>query len=484
MIKKLMNCLRFKVNSMPVQAKAAIVFMIANFCNMGFNFLATPFFTRLMPETEIGIISVFGTWRNILSIVVTLNLSYGIYEVFLIKHENDKKRMTQSLIGITTILCSAFIILVLVFRSFFVKQLDLNLEYLIILCFEIYSMSIVNFWMTQKRFEYDYKIYGIVIVSINFLKVAISLAAVLLFPENRVFAKLLGWAIPYYALAVVLLAKHTKNFVGIDFKKYSWPAIKYNAVLIPHYLSNILLGSADKIIISRIVGNGPTGIYSISSACASAVSVALSSINTAFTPYVYQKLKIKDFEDINNVSKMINIVTIGVCMAATLIGPEIFKIFAPPNYYKGIILLPSLFAGVYMSSLYALFSNVEFYFKYNHLTSIATLTGGAINIATNFLFIPIFGFQAAAYTTLGSYAVIAAMHMWFYICISKKEGIAVFDCRFLLLSSVLYAAFSIGVVFIYEITLLRYMLFLMVILVAIWKRKFVLTILKQIKKEK
>ena len=476
-----MNKIKKTIKNMPLQAKAAIVFMIANFCNMGFNFLATPFFTRLMPETEIGITNVFDTWRNILSVIVTLNLSYGIYEVLLAKHEEDKRRMTQSLIFVTSILCTIFLFTIILFRSFFCQLFKLDFSYLLILCFEIYSMAIVNFWITQKRFEYDYKIYGIVIISVNFLKAFISLAAVVAFPQHRVIAKLLGWAIPYYVLALLLLVLHARNWMGIDYRRYSLPAIKYNIVLIPHYLANILLGSADKIIISRIVGDASTGIYSISAACSSAVSVVLSSINTAFTPYVYQRLKTEKYDDIRKLSKTINLIVIGICAAATLVGPEIFKIFAPSNYYEGIILLPSLFGGVYMTSLYAFFSNVEFYYKYNKLTSIATLTGGIINIATNFWLIPIFGFAAAAYTTLGSYIVMAGMHMVFYVHISRKERIRVFDVKFLTVTSILYTLFCLLVLFIYKLSIIRWSLFAIVILVLYLKKDIILKSLKTVR---
>lgn len=466
---------------MPIQAKAALVFMIANFCNMGFNFLATPFFTRLMPETEIGIVSVFDTWRNILSVVVTLNLSYGIYEVYLAKHKEDKGRMTQSLISVTTVLCLLFTLAIVIFRDFFTKLFDLNYEYLLILCFEIYSMAVVNFWMTQKRFEYDYRIYGVVIVSVNFLKAAVSLIAVVLFPQARIIAKLLGWAIPYYVLAVVLLINHIRHWEGLNVRKYSFPAMKYNIVLIPHYLANILLGSADKVIISRIVGEGPTGIYSISSACASAVSVVLSSINTAFTPYVYQKLNTNQYEDIYKISKVVNVIAMGICTAATLVGPELFKIFAPLSYYDGIVLLPALIAGVYMTSLYAFFSNIEFYYHYNKLTSAATLVGGIVNIATNFWLIPIFGYKAAAYTTLGSYVIMSGMHMVSYVYIARKEKIKTFDLRFLIISSIIYTLFSIGVTMIYDYHVIRWVLFICVIAIIALNRKRLMLAVKEIR---
>ena len=59
---------------------------------------------------------------------------------------------------------------------------------------------------------------------------------------------------------------------------------------------------------------------------------------------------------------------------------------------------------------YNCYSYVEFYHKKNKTIAIATCVAAAINIITNFIFIPKFGYIAAAYKTILGYLVLSILH--------------------------------------------------------------------------
>jgi O-antigen/teichoic acid export membrane protein len=59
---------------------------------------------------------------------------------------------------------------------------------------------------------------------------------------------------------------------------------------------------------------------------------------------------------------------------------------------------------------YTMYVNYAFYEKKTYLISIFTIIAGGINIGLNYLWIPQYGYSAAAWTTLVSYLILFLLH--------------------------------------------------------------------------
>ena len=75
MFKKLLD----KYNSLPVQIKASFWFLTCSFMQKGISTITVPIFTRLLTTAEFGQISVYNSWQGIISIIVSLHLTAGVY---------------------------------------------------------------------------------------------------------------------------------------------------------------------------------------------------------------------------------------------------------------------------------------------------------------------------------------------------------------------------------------------------------------------
>ena len=74
MVAKLKN----KYSSLPVQVRASLWFLITNFLQKAMSVISTPIFTRLLTTEQYGQYSVFASWMSIITVIVTLNISYGL----------------------------------------------------------------------------------------------------------------------------------------------------------------------------------------------------------------------------------------------------------------------------------------------------------------------------------------------------------------------------------------------------------------------
>ena len=99
-----------------------------------------------------------------------------------------------------------------------------------------------------------------------------------------------------------------------------------------------------------------------------------------------------------------------VACAISLYAGDLIYLVVPIKYHAGVPLIPIIILGYVCVFLYTLYFQYSSYRKRTELISVATLLAGALNIALNAHFIPIYGYQAAAYTTFLSYFALLSLH--------------------------------------------------------------------------
>ena len=88
----------------------------------------------------------------------------------------------------------------------------------------------------------------------------------------------------------------------------------------------------------------------------------------------------------------------------------------------------------------------------------ASVIGAALNILLNYIFIPKFGFIAAAYTTVFCYALFAVGHYLLHRLILKKQGVKerVFNSKLIFLYSAAVTSFMLICTLLYQNNVVRY----------------------------
>ena len=164
------------------------------------------------------------------------------------------------------------------------------------------------------------------------------------------------------------------------------------------------------------------------------------------------------------------------------LGPELIRIFATEEYYEAIWVMPPVAASVYFMFLYPLFANVEFYYEKTKFVMVASCIGAASNIILNYIFIKLFGYIAAGYTTLACYILFAFAHYWFHKKILNENNITrLYDMRFIIILSLIMVMVMIVMTMIYNYPVIRYAILSIMIIVALIKRNSVMEIIKTIR---
>lgn len=234
-------------------------------------------------------------------------------------------------------------------------------------------------------------------------------------------------------------------------------------------------------MINDILGSQPAGIYSLAYTIARFGILFNTALLQTVSPWMYQKMKEKNFHRMERVAYPALILIAIVNLVFIFYAPEIVKLCAPIEYYNSIWAIPPIAMSVYFMFLYNLFSNVEFFYEKTGYISAATVTGAVLNIILNSIFIRIFGYVAAGYTTLICYILFVVMHYIFMkkICKEKLENVNIYDIKKIIKISACFMLAGFTVMITYNYCLIRYIFFLITLGYFILKRKEIVRYLKK-----
>lgn len=470
-----------KYKGLPVQIRASFWFLVCSFLQKGISFLTTPIFTRLLSTAEYGNYGVYTSWESILTVFITLQLSMGVYTQGLVKFEEDRDVFSSSLLGLTSLIAGVWLLLFAVFHVFFSKVFELNTVQLATIPINVWLMAICAFWSTDQRVDYKYRKLVIITVLTSVLRPVAGIIAVIVF-EDKVTARILSTTLVYVVLYLGLFISLMRKGKIFFHKKYWGYALAFNLPLLPHYLSTSILNGADRIMIKRMVGEDEAGIYSL----AYSVSMIMTTFNTALLktvePWLYKNIRNKRFNQFSKVAEPSFILVAILNLLLIVLAPDVIRIFAPSTYYEAIWVIPPVAMSVFFTYMYTFFAVFEFYYEKTAFISVATVIGAVVNIITNYVFIKMFGYLAAGYTTLFCYMMFALLHYIFMKNIIKENigDIQVYNMRHIVILSVAFLAIGFSLLFTYRSMIIRYSIVCILLGLAFWKRDSIIKYLKSI----
>ena len=174
MLKKIKD----KYNLIPLSVKASVWFVLCGFLKDIIDILATPVFTRILTAEQYGIYNVYNSWFQIFKIVFTLYLFSDVFNVGLVKFEEEQDRFISATLGFITTVTGAFLILYLIQHYFWEQLLDLPECMILLLYIQVLSYVPYHCWIRRERFSYRYRNVVIVSSLYVFLQPALGILAI------------------------------------------------------------------------------------------------------------------------------------------------------------------------------------------------------------------------------------------------------------------------------------------------------------------
>ncbi len=203
------------------------------------------------------------------------------------------------------------------------------------------------------------------------------------------------------------------NFKWRTIKK----SLKVGVPTIPHQYSTFLLNSSDRIVLDRLrVSVENLGEYNLAARFGTYFQSLVIASNRAVSPMMLDCYKKGKDVEARNLIFVLQVTVISATFLFCLWAREIFQLLIKNEALAKVYPLAIIIVMAYnYRPMYIGALNKLFYVEKTGLLWRVSFVAGIGNIVLNFIFIPIFGFHAAAYTTFAS-----LMYMGFYGHFSKK----------------------------------------------------------------
>lgn len=388
--------------------------------------------------------------------------------------------------GITTSLVMILALIYICNTNFWNDVIGLSTPIMCMMLVELFVAPATLFWSGRQRFEYHYKkMVGITLLK-SFLNPFLGLFFVFFWNSHHELSRILGIVITEVCISGTFLIYQFckgKTFFDRAYWKY---ALSFNIPLIPHYLSGTILNQGDKIMIQKMCGKGDVAIYSIAYNVGMLIQIFTNAINNAITPWMYERLNEKDYTEIKrNITYILTGLALIIC-CLMFFAPEIVLLFGSQKYADAVYVVPPVAASMFFIFLFNIFAIPQMYFEDKRFMPVASMLAAVLNIFLNFIFIRLYGYYAAGYTTLVCYVFYSIGHYYFSrkVCRKMLPGVQLFDVKSILLIAIVLVGCSIGFNFLYKFRILRYGMGCLIIFGMYMKKNTIRSIIKDLKKKR
>lgn len=389
--------------------EAGFLYFIATLFNKGIGFVTVPIFSRILSTTDYGTITTFNSWVSMVSVIMSLALYMAIRASFIDYTEKERIGFLSSVITFTSII---FVITMLIaFGVSFILPENVNIALVFLCLVQSFGMALLNDYSYYLMMRYEYKARTALMVLPGLISIIISIFVILFVIKEKMYlGRIIPTTIVYAIVAVIILfAVFRKSRPQIK-KEHLKYGLAISLPLVLHSIALQVLSQSDRVMITSLRSSSETGIYSLVYNLGMIATVITSSLDGIWVPWFTEKLKVAQRKGINTLAMdYVHLMTCAM-ISLILVGPEILKIFADSRYWEGISIIPPIVLANYFIFMYTLYVNIEHFHKKTPYITKNTLIAAGINLILNFVFIPKYGYVAAAYTTLIAYIVAFVLH--------------------------------------------------------------------------
>jgi O-antigen/teichoic acid export membrane protein len=155
--------------------------------------------------------------------------------------------------------------------------------------------------------------------------------------------------------------------------------------------------------------------------------IIITQILKPWSPWFYRRLEDKEFDGIKSKSNILLTLCSVCCIGLCTVAPDLIKIFLDSNYMNSMYLISPICVGLFFRVVYIFFYDIEYFNKKTKQIALFSIFVCILNIIMNYVFLKLYGYQAAAYTTLASYLLLLIVN---YIGTIKLKSNQIYDVKY------------------------------------------------------
>ncbi|MDL2254147.1 polysaccharide biosynthesis C-terminal domain-containing protein [Ruminococcaceae bacterium OttesenSCG-928-I18] len=386
-----------------------VLFGISTFSSKVLSFLLTRLYTSYLDTQSFGIVDLVVASSNLLIPLVSLGISNAVIRFGLEKGISKQHVFSGGLLAIASGFGVLLAFLPLIGQiSLLQGNLLLMYVYVLISCLRTLCCQFVRAKLYTKLYAIDGILSTLYTLGFNIL----FLVGLNMGSTGYLLSIICADALSVVFLSLVARLWQYIRFKGFDFSLYK-TMLRYSLPLVPALMFWWVTNASDRYFISYMWGPEENGLY----AAAYKIPTIVTIMSTIFTE-AWQLSAVTDGQGLGR-ERFFSQVYSAVMSIAFLAGGGlifadqfIMRLLVAPDYYIAWRYVPILIISSVFASLVAFLNSVYMVEKKSKLSLLTIMVGAIANIGLNFLFIPRFGPNGAAFATFLSYLLVFLIRVW------------------------------------------------------------------------
>ena len=375
-----------------------------------------PIITSLFPPAD------YGNYVLVLVTVTIFSAIAGWLNMSIIRfhpvYERDEKLeefygIVIKLLLISVIVLSIILIVIMsLSRNYFSDNLYHLMRIGVLIFVLTASFDVLLHFFRAKR---QVNLYSAFSVWMRVTAIGFGLALVLIFHygiEGLLWGSILSMAVvlPFgWKVAVKKISMRKSIFTSstLEMAGYSFPLVLAN-------LAAWILSLSDRYVLGFFRGSQEVGIYSVSYSISEYSILFIASMfmlsGGPIEINIWEKGGMeKSREFVSKITRYYLIVCLPAAVGISVLAKPIISVLTVPEYYEGYRIVSFVVFGGFLLGLQQRFHSGLIFYKKTLLIMFCIVAAGILNIALNLLFVPKYGYMAAAATTLVGYAFLVVL---------------------------------------------------------------------------
>ena len=392
------------------------IYAAARFLERAAGIVLVPLYARVLRNQGYGVVALLGSITPFLTVLLGQGLP-GAW--FRLRHDYEdgeaRRRFETTIVWYLVVSTALVTMLVSLAGDWLAALLSDRLRYFPLVFLAVVTGAlrvIADLYVRRANAE----LRPIAVVAFTLPRTVMMLGAVIvgvavldLGPLGKVAAEALV-ALAAALVALLLLRPASPRVVS---KRVLHRSLAFGLPLVPHALATQVNALVGRLLISRFLGLGATGIYSMGAAIADVGNLIAVSMNQGFSPLFIAEARRLDRGQLQGRERslakqglarggLLMVATIGcVGVGLTAFAREALMVLATDEFRDSYRVVAPLSAATVLRASYFAFSQPLFtHGQAVRRMPIVSFAGAALNIAMNLVLLPRVGFVGGAYALL------------------------------------------------------------------------------------
>ena len=432
--------------------------MLSSLLSKAMTFFLLPVYTQYFTTTEYGILNSLNSIGELVTLAISLYLDSAFGRFYHeVSNDRDKLRELVSTVYFFILLWGITAVGLIIFSSLFWAPGLLKVPiwpYVVIAFVPLIFAQLGNIGLIYLRQKLKVKAVTGLTLFYNLAGIACTLILIIDFGMD-IKARLIGNAIAGFILFLIVTGIYvSQGLLAIRINLHRLKDLLFYSIpLLPAIAGSWIASLSDRIIIARYDSLASTGLYSFAFQIAKVTYLVQDSITKVAGPVSMSGMihdKEATVKKILKLSKVLFIFLLCFCFGQFLLSKEIILavllLGKGDTAYLDSAVLISIIATMYVfSAQYRLFLTIPAYHKKTWVSSSGAILMAVLNLSLNLVFVPKFGRNAAAFTSV--FAIIFYA-LWIVFWSIRLEKLRI-NYGFYILLFGIYIALTAGIYFLY-----------------------------------